>query len=368
MARTFGRVLNSIWDDGDDFVELTGAEQRLYLFLISQYGISHAGLLPITLRRWASKARDLTVEGIHRDLIGLDRARYLIADFDTEEVLVRALIRRDEVYKMPRVFGSAVADAVGVSSRRIRRALLAEVDRLPLMELSDEPTKGRDGRMYPSVRSQVIEHIATLRAAYGPMEEVPLNQPLPEPLREGVGEPAPEGVPGGSGVRAGAQASPSPSPSPIQDPSASATPRAGDGDRKTRRNTAKRTDVEAPEAWARFWKIFPRKKDPDDAVRAWNSAIRRGIDPTDILNGVEFYVLDCRGRDAKYIKYPASWLNAGSWRDEPDPEPQAPRVITGISEAGAMQPRNFAEMRHEFAPRQQSEPDFDFGDAFGIPE
>ena len=59
MARGHGRILTSIWEDGD-FLDLDEREQRLYLFLISQPNLNHAGLLDLTLRRWSRKARGLT--------------------------------------------------------------------------------------------------------------------------------------------------------------------------------------------------------------------------------------------------------------------------------------------------------------------
>jgi hypothetical protein len=355
VARTFGRILNSIWDD-EDFLALSGGEQRMYVFLISQHNISWAGLLPMTLRRWSAKARDLTPDQILRDLKGLDRARFVVLDEDTEEVLVRSLVRRDEVYKMPRVLGSVVANAEGISSRKIRRALLAEIDRIPLAELSAESTQGRDGRHYPSVRSQVIEHIEALREAYGPMDADTQTEPLPEPLPEGDAEPDPEGLAGGSGERAGAQASPSPLPFPKQNPSASAAPSAGENDRNgdtqpppPKPPRAKRPAIEHPELWETFWAAYPRKKDKGTAEKAWNKAIRDGIEPQTILDGVLFYRLDCAQlTDPKFIKYPATWLNARGWQDEPDPQP---RAIGAPSEASTVQPKPWRQVQAELEAR-----------------
>jgi hypothetical protein len=135
-----------------------------------------------------------------------------------------------------------------------------------------------------------------------------------------------------------------------------------------RKPRTKRPAIEAPEQWERFWKAYPRKKDKANAERAWNKAIRDGTDPKTIIDGLLFYVLDCRVKEPQYIKYPASWLNARGWQDEADPAPPAPRAIGAPSEAAAVQPPPFASMREQFAPRRQSEPTFDFGDTFRIPE
>jgi hypothetical protein len=258
MARAFGRILSRIWDDRD-FLALDASPQRLYCFLVSQSNLNHAGLLPMTLRKWAKKAADLTPERVRRDLAVLDAARFVVVDEDSEEVLIRTFIRNDDVYKAPRVMGAAVSGALEIESHRLRRALLAEASRIPLEELSDEPSKLKDGRSGPSIRAQIAGHINDLCSAFvnldpdpgqGPAEPLgePLGEDLPheghewgtEGVPEGVAEPLPEGVAEGvlegvvlppaqplhegdpEGVRGYARArgsaptrvSPSPSPSP----------------------------------------------------------------------------------------------------------------------------------------------------------
>lgn len=187
MARAFGRILASIWDD-EDFTDLDEGPQRLYMFLLSQSNLNHAGLLPLTLRRWARKAKNLTAAQLEDQLEALERARFVVLDYDTEELLVRTLVRNDSVYKQPRVMGAMVADAKEIASRVLRAALLAEIDRLPLGELSDAPGP----RNAPSIRAQVDAHIAELRVAFGnPTPPRPPHHPLPEP----VAEPDPEDLP-----------------------------------------------------------------------------------------------------------------------------------------------------------------------------
>jgi hypothetical protein len=179
MARAHGRILSSIWED-PDFLKVTQEQQRLYLFLISQPNLNHAGLLPLTVRRWSSKAADLT-PGIIRDhLVALEAGRFVLVDEDTEELLIRTFVRNDGVWRMPKVMGAMVSGAQEISSRKLRQALLAEIDRIPLDELSNEP-----GPRLPSVRQQVQEHITTLRRAFGPPNPTP-----PEPSRNPSGTPS----------------------------------------------------------------------------------------------------------------------------------------------------------------------------------
>lgn len=227
MARAFGRLLSAIWDD-DDFTALDPDQQRLYMFLLSQSNLNHAGLLPLTLKRWARKAKNLTAEALEKTLAELDAARFIVVDDDTEEVLVRSYVRNDGVWKQPKVMGAMVSGAMEISSRRLRRALLAEMDRIPLDELSDEPTRLRTGAVGPSIREQVAEHIATLRQAF--------TEPDPDPIRGGSGTPygppsvPPSGTPSDTRAQGGREAftrghagahvraAPALSPTPVPNP------------------------------------------------------------------------------------------------------------------------------------------------------
>src|SRR5258708_6217558 len=101
MARGHGRILTSIWEDAD-FLALTQQQQRLYLFLISQPNLNHAGLLPLTLRRWAGKAAGLTAVELDEHLAALAAARFIVMDEDTEELLIRSFVRNDGVWKQPK--------------------------------------------------------------------------------------------------------------------------------------------------------------------------------------------------------------------------------------------------------------------------
>lgn len=224
MARGHGRILTSIWEDAD-FLALDEREQRLYLFLISQPNLNHAGLLDLTLRRWSRKARSLTSAELEKLLQALEAAHFIVMDDDTEELLIRSFVRNDGVWRMPKVMGAMVSGALEISSRRLQAALLAEMDRIPLDELSDEPTKlkGQEG---PSIRRQIATHIETLRKAFG--------NPDPDPSRRGSGTPseAPSATPsdtpsegdaeggpkGSTRGRAGASRAHSPAPAPAPAP------------------------------------------------------------------------------------------------------------------------------------------------------
>ncbi|MFI7315182.1 hypothetical protein [Streptomyces hygroscopicus] len=243
MARAHGRILSSIWED-TDFLALTQQQQRLYLFLISQPNLNHAGLLPLTLRRWARKATGLTAAELESHLTALANAGFIVLDDDTEELLIRSFVRNDGVWKQPKVMGAMVSGAMEIESKTLRHALVMEMDRIPLDELSDEPTKARSGEG-PSIRAQVHEHITALRKAFGdpgpgpfgggyrPPSEPPSASPSGSPdeggregsTRAGAGAHDAQGRAGASRAHSPAPA-PTPVPSPVEEGGCGPEPKA----------------------------------------------------------------------------------------------------------------------------------------------
>ncbi|GAA2929481.1 hypothetical protein [Streptomyces enissocaesilis] len=282
MARGHGRILTSAWDD-DDFLDLDEREQRLYLFLISQPNLNHAGLLDLTLRRWARKARGLTVADIEKLIATLDEARFIVADYDTEELLIRSFVRNDGVWKQPKVMGAMVSGALEISSRRLRGALLAEMDRIPLEELSNEPAKLRNGDSGPSIRQQVIDHIEVLRRAF--------HTPDPDPSRRGSVTPsAPPSAPpsvtpsdtpaeggpkGSTRGHAGTHVRAAPAPAPAPAPYPSPEERGCGGE--ANQIEARAADTAAPRPDGLH--LIPDDFHLNDTMRRWVASTFPGLDP-----------------------------------------------------------------------------------------
>ncbi|MEZ0066728.1 hypothetical protein ABIA32_002740 [Streptacidiphilus sp. MAP12-20] len=269
MARAHGRTLASIWED-PDFLALTMAQQRLYLFLISQPNLNHAGLLPLTIKRWSSKAGDLTADELRSQLAALEAARFVLVDDDTEELLIRTFVRNDGVWKMPKVMGAMVSGAQEISSHQLRRALLDEMDRIPLNELSDVP-----GPKLPSPRQQIRDHIAVLRRTITPPEPTPPN-PLRNPSAAPSDTPAdplvnPSGTlseaPAEPSTHAHACASHAPSPAPAPTPS------------PTTKESAGAREPEPARCRPDGRHLIPDDFTLTDAMRRWAAATFPGLDP-----------------------------------------------------------------------------------------
>lgn len=86
--------------------------------------------------------------------------------------------------------------------------------------------------------------------------------------------------------------------------------------------------------WQAFWDAYPRKAGKIAARKAWDQALRRGVDPAVIVAGARRYRAD-PNREDQYTAHPASWLNAGRWEDDPEPARQA-RATMYAGAAGTM--------------------------------
>jgi hypothetical protein len=72
--------------------------------------------------------------------------------------------------------------------------------------------------------------------------------------------------------------------------------------------------------FAEFWEQYPRSKDRPAAIRAFNKAMRAGVTLFEILDGLKKEKAGWRvaRRPISKIPYPATWLNATGWLNEPD--------------------------------------------------
>lgn len=130
MAREHARIFVSIWAD-DDFRARTAAAQRLYHLLLTQPGLTYAGTTDLRVARWAACAPDTTTADVEAALAELEAHRYVVVDRGTEEVLIRSYLRRDELWKQPKILTLALRQIVTIQSARLRSALRSELLRLP---------------------------------------------------------------------------------------------------------------------------------------------------------------------------------------------------------------------------------------------
>jgi hypothetical protein len=72
--------------------------------------------------------------------------------------------------------------------------------------------------------------------------------------------------------------------------------------------------------FVKFWEDYPRQRrgDKDKARAAWTKRMKEGVDPADILAGLERYATGKEVADG-YAKQAVAWLNASRWTDQPPP-------------------------------------------------
>lgn len=188
MARSEARLSVSIWAPESDFTELTFGAQWMYMFLLSQKDLAHTGAIALRERRWSRAASGMTADIIATHLAELESARYVVVDPDTEELLVRSLIRRDKVYRQPKVLRAAADQLSLIESLELRAALAAELSRVAELEMP----------------KQSQEIIAEMLAA--------LSRPDETPDEKGIGKGTENPTTYPSTVQEGIDGNPTPSP------------------------------------------------------------------------------------------------------------------------------------------------------------
>lgn len=322
MPRSHARLLCSIWND-PDWIALEAGPQWLYQAILSQGALNHAGVIGLTERRWARGACNVKVADIQKWMGKLAAARFIVVDEETEEVLIRSFVRNDGVADQPNVLKAALADARQVSSPALRSALAAELRRLPVKRedtarmrypdphaVADEidpdtspcpPGKpsGKPSRE-PFDKASPAEPDSAAQNPCGGVQET-LDGTLPE---------TPRGRGGGRGRGS----------TPVSDNSTS----------EKAHTRASRSLPEGAERFTEFYEAYPRRRDRLKAEKAWLAALRRGVTAEHMIAAVHRYAEETRGKEARYVAHPTSWLNAGAYDNEPDPEPSRHlRAVSG---------------------------------------
>lgn len=141
MARDHARFQTAVWNDFD-WRRLPQGAQHTYWMLASHPDLSYCGVIDYLPGRWIDLASDLTEPKLKAAIRHLERAKYVVVDRKTHELLVRSFIRHDKILAR-RNMGNACGRALGlVHSTLIRDAVLAELARLWLEDSSRDGWAG----------------------------------------------------------------------------------------------------------------------------------------------------------------------------------------------------------------------------------
>ena len=158
MARTVAKLLTAVWQD-DEWRALTAAAQRAYWLLLTQPKLSLAGCLDLMPQRWAGLACDDTTDDLRDALAELERARYVVIDAGTEEIVVRSFPKNDTAAgtvngNIVKGFWTAWA---GIQSHHLRAVVVANTPAL-LFDRDPEvvPSSAVDLRRSPPLEPPVL--------------------------------------------------------------------------------------------------------------------------------------------------------------------------------------------------------------------
>ncbi|MGW2666084.1 hypothetical protein ACWCW7_34455 [Nocardia tengchongensis] len=213
MAREYARLRVSASDD-PDVEELSIEAQWLYFKVLLPHPLlSSCGVVDWRPKHLVRKGKNATVVKILAAAAELERARFLMFDLETEQVLLRSYVRRDELLKNPKMAGAVIKAYHAVASRELQAALVTEFKRIreEFPEYSSWSYKDTDADLArilsrPDLASVGYQSAFTDGVDYGNahVNAVEITNPdamqigNPEAVENGYGEPVSDGdqVPG----------------------------------------------------------------------------------------------------------------------------------------------------------------------------
>lgn len=276
MAREHARIQTAIWID-DDFLDLTKEAQHLYLVLTTQMTLNFCGVTSWHAGRLSQLATGWTVSEVEEAGEELSEHLYVVIDDTTGEVLVRSFIRNDGLLSSPNITKAMMRAFSEIGSRSLRAVVVHELKRLH----QEQPhLKGWEScSELLTKRATDPRELARFNPSANPSET------LPETLSKQDGNPSP----------APYSLLPAPNSHTPDSPQRSSYP----------------TDFE------NLWALYPAKRDKKAAYKAYVKASKE-VDYEALTAGVVRY-RDDPNREPQFTKHFSTWLNAGSWDDEPLP-------------------------------------------------
>lgn len=84
---------------------------------------------------------------------------------------------------------------------------------------------------------------------------------------------------------------------------------------------------DAKGSFQEFWAAYPRKIGKQAASAAWDRTVRRGSQPTEIIEGLLNHLASGSfSTEEKYIPHATTWLNSKRWLDAPKQKWAKPQI------------------------------------------
>ncbi|CAM3952130.1 hypothetical protein NONI108955_01120 [Nocardia ninae] len=205
MAREFAKLFLSI--NGDvDFESLTADAQMFYTrVLLAEPTLSYCGIADWRPNRLVGRASDLTLPRILTAASELERRRYILVDIATEEVLVRSLIRRDNLLRNPKMAAAVTTAYYGAASRTLRAAIVTEIQRVrrehpEYSSWTHKDSAERLGQLLRMPNLDTVGYTNTIQVPDTNTEPVSNTNPITNtgPVHNADPEPVTDTVPGPS--------------------------------------------------------------------------------------------------------------------------------------------------------------------------
>lgn len=213
MAREHARVWLSIWLD-EDFRALTPPAQHLYFVLLTSPDLSYCGVADWRPGRIAARSGSWQVPQLAAAAAELSKARFVVIDESTEEVLLRSFVRHDGVMKESRMAVSMVKAFAAVASTTLRGVVVHELRRL-----HDEEPKLNGWLTTAGKPGQALDLLPLT-----PIAAADLDPYLPVGLGVGLAQ-TPDGIWGSVSGSTSPAPTPAPTPSPNGEAPQEPTPR-----------------------------------------------------------------------------------------------------------------------------------------------
>jgi hypothetical protein len=128
MARDHARIFTAIWSD-PDFRALPVPPQHTFFMLLSQPRLSYCGVMDYLPNRLSKMSAKATARTTANAVSSLEKARFVVTDEDTGELLIRSFVRHDGLLAMPNMTKAMTKDYLAVLSDPLREAIKSELSR-----------------------------------------------------------------------------------------------------------------------------------------------------------------------------------------------------------------------------------------------
>jgi hypothetical protein len=194
LPKEYGQLRHDIWSD-DDFLNLTVPAQHLYMTLIGDPTLNYCGVVDWRPGKLSQRAAENPPGATVLAAAELSNAFFLVIDEDTEEALLRSYLRHDPILKNPRLAVTMSKEYAVIGSRKIRAALVYELNRLrkenPDLPAWEKPTVKTVLRQNAVNAKEMDTDLPVAAAQYLPRLDLPtLPSGLPSGLPSDLGKGA----------------------------------------------------------------------------------------------------------------------------------------------------------------------------------